>query len=132
MSCLALRMFAAAIGWALRPVSVAAEPARDIWSLTLTGYECHGDTATVLVEQMGYGELWSGCSGCTDYFHSKHDRDSIKDGRVIVGWLHKFTLRPTGASRGQRNYKIGVGALGERNRKFWVGKTFDCLVQEEL
>ena len=91
-----------------------------------------GTPPQFLSSKMGYGELFRGCSGCTDHFHIKHDKDSIADGRVIVGWLHKIKLRPNGQSRGQRHFQIGVGAWAEQAGKFWVENSFRCPVQEEL
>ena len=117
---------------AVAPFASVGAPAKDIWSLRFVGHRCLKDAAVAYVEQLGYGELWRGCGFCTDSFHTSHDREPIKEGSIVKGWLHKISLRPNGWSTGDRSFAVGVGAWGEGARRFEVNERFHCKAHEEL
>mmetsp|Transcript_59192 Transcript_59192/g.163805 ORF Transcript_59192/g.163805 Transcript_59192/m.163805 type:complete len:126 (-) Transcript_59192:66-443(-) len=115
---------------ALLLVVARAGPARGIYSLKYLGHQCHGETATVVIEQLGYGKLW-------DIRDSSrvvsHDEDSILEfDRTVIGWTHRIKLRPNGFSPGVRHFTAEVGPWGDNHQRLGFRERFSCRVTEDL
>mmetsp|Transcript_39440 Transcript_39440/g.63184 ORF Transcript_39440/g.63184 Transcript_39440/m.63184 type:complete len:126 (+) Transcript_39440:1-378(+) len=112
-----------------------AEKAREIYSFKYVGHQCEKQTATVEIEQLGYGALWrrADCSECTFKLHASQSKQPvIRKDLAVVGWTHKIELKPIAKSLKGMDFHIMIGAWGEEDFPHLVNESFHCAQNDEM